>query len=79
MINLIVDDKESVVSLVEYMDFNGWILGIVLFDIQFEFIGNLIRVKSGFYRGTSFVHENQYAFIHVVVDEDYITLTCFKC
>ena len=44
MIKPVIDDQKSVVSLVECLDINGRILGIVPVDIQLELRRNLLGV-----------------------------------
>lgn len=51
MIDLIIDDQESVVRFVKRLNVDGGILGIVLVDVQLELRRNLLGVDRSFHRG----------------------------
>ena len=67
MINLVIDDQESVVSLVECLDIDGRILCIVPVNIQLELCRNLLGIDCYFHRRPSFIKHRQYSLIYISV------------
>ena len=68
MIDPIIDDQESIVSFIEWLNADGSILGIVPVNVQLELRRNLLRVDSCLYRGVPLIKHSKHALIYVVVN-----------
>ena len=74
MVNLVINDQESVVSFVKRFDFYEGILGVVPSNIKLELRRYLLCVDGCRNTSLPFVQHCQYGIIHVIVDEDDVGL-----
>gem|GEM_PF-5310470 len=74
MIDPIIDDQESIVSFIEWLNADGSILGIVPVDVQLELRRNLLRVDSRLYRGVTLIKHSKHTLIYIVVNQDNLRL-----
>ena len=74
MIDCIVDAQESVVHLLEGLNFDGLVLGIMLRKVEQKLLRDVFGVYSCRYFRLSFIEYSQYSVVHIVVEENYLFL-----
>ena len=65
MIDLVVDDKESVVRLVEGLDVYGCILGVMPGQVELELRGDLLGINGSLHSGRALIQEDQDRFVNM--------------
>ena len=70
MVDVIVDDKEPIVRLIERLDVDGRILGVVTGKIQLQLLRDLLGIDGGRNSCTPLVKQGQHGFVNVVVEKD---------
>jgi len=65
----IVDDKKSIVGLLEGFDCDGWVLCVVLFEVEGELLGNSFGKNGGGDAFPAFGQQGEDCVVHVVVDQ----------
>ncbi len=69
MIDGVVDAEEAVVDLVEWLDIDGLVLGVVLGKVERELLLYLLGIDGGRNPIASFVEHRQHSVVHIVVEQ----------
>ena len=69
MIDIIINNKETIVRLIEFKYRYGWILGIVLGYIQHKLLSCILGINFGYNIGFSLINHSQHCVIHVIIDK----------
>ena len=67
---LLIDDEEPIVEALEGLDRDGWVLGVVLFEIQGELTADFARENGGAGGSVAFGELQQNGLVHIVVHEE---------
>ena len=70
VIDAVIDYQEPVVRVLEYLQLNCRVLGIVLVDVQLESLAYLLCVDCGGNAGSTLVQYCEDCVIHIVVNKD---------